>query len=241
MANDKGITIKMRTWVVLLLIVAAAGFATYKIVRYKKDVATLEQILKEKNGAIKTFTVIVNGLKEEVSEAELLVIDSQRALKKSEQYAERLKALNIRHVSTIGSLELRLAAMQDSLEVHNSVIFYDTVVTEVVQVDDTPMLPLPASFGFQDEWVTSWGIITEDGMGESGFTIDKLPIEIVLGSRGFFKPVYVSQVGTSNPHVTVTKQQFIVTDQTKSRTPWLIGGGFVLGVSATTALFLLTR
>ena len=153
---------------------------------------------------------------------------------------ERLKKLNIRHVNAIGSLELKVAAMEDSLRVVKGTVFYDTVVNEVVKVDDRNLIEIPASFGFQDSWVTSWGIIHEDGMGESGFTIDRLPVEIVLGSKGFFKKTYLSQVGTSNPHVTITKQQFIVTDETKRITPILVVGGIgVIGGVVTT--LLLTR
>jgi len=244
MANDKGITFKVRTWIVLLVIAAVVGFATYKIVQYKKDVVTLSQEMQKKDKSIKRFTIVVDGLKEEVSEAHFFLIKSQRALKKSEQYAERLRALNIKKVNAIGELNLKIAAMEDSLQVYKSSVpvIYDTVIYDIADVevvDERPMIELPASFGWEDRWATSWGVITEDGNGEAGFTIDELPIEIVLGSRGIFKPVYVSSVATPNPYVQVTKQNFVVTNQTKKTAPILVAGsigvigGFLTGIMLT--------
>lgn len=235
MANDKGVTIKVRTWVLLLAIVLLAGFATYKIVKYRKDVAALEHILKEKDGAIRTFSVIIDGMKEEVRETNLLYVSSHRALKKSEQYAERLKKQNIRYVNAIGSLELKIAAMEDSLKVVKGTVFYDTVINEVVKVDDRNLIELPASFGHDSKWAESWGIIYENGLGETGFKIKSLPINITLGHRGWLKPSYVALASSPNPLVDINTIDFVITQQNRYK-PILIGtglgvvGGVVLGI-----------
>ena len=64
----KKITVKRYVLITItVLLLTGAGYVAARIARYQKDVKALNHILNEKNGAIATYDIVVDGLLEEVS------------------------------------------------------------------------------------------------------------------------------------------------------------------------------
>lgn len=229
--------LEIRGWIILVLALILSGATTYFIVDYvktKRDVKRAHLAIDAYSNAVKRYVITVDSLQEQVIEAEMIVYDKSRSLRLSQAQETRLRKENIRKVNAITHLELRLSASQNNLPIKR-----DTVFIEVEKVDNWPMIELPASFGWVDDYAESWGIITEDGNGESGFTVNNLGLDITLGNRGVFRKQYISAISSSNPHVEFDASQTQLVVKKKAR-PYIVVGSASL-ILGTVATLLLTK
>ena len=235
--KEKVIKVRLATLIFALMVLLVSSgivWTVTKIRQYKRDLVALNQSYEHEKDVGRMYKIHVDGLEEQVVETKALVVESQRALREAEQYAERLKELNLRKVNTIAQLELAIAMMEDSLQVYKSDVFpiVDTVFIEVADVGGVPMIELPASFGNETPEYMTWAVIDEYGLGTTGFEIKKLPLNIVVGSRGFLNQKFVASVSSPMPQVTINSQDVVVA-QPKTRVwPYGVVGGasFLLGI-----------
>jgi hypothetical protein len=221
-----------------LLILAVLGLSVYGGIKYYLK---YERAVKELNKAevnLRIYDAVVGEQREKIYESRLVIAEVERKLEISEDQKERLKQMNIRNVKVIGQLELQISSYRDSLTIYNP-REYDIEVEggeyemiEVEQTADGAMLPLPASFGYQDEWVKQWAKIDTSGLGSIGFELEPFMIDLTLGSRGLWNKSYVSAASTDSPHVVISKNSFQMVDSRKKVWPYVaVGGlGVILGV-----------
>jgi len=202
----------------------------------KSEIADLNTLLSERDTAIVRYSVTIDSLEYQVAETSLLVIESDKSLKKSEAYAERIEALNLRRVYTIGELNVRIAVLEDSLHLKGGT---DTIRVEtLITKDDTvPVVRLPFEFGKTNRWMFANASVDTSGLGTIDFMIRELPIELTLGSRGLLRKSHVASVASPNPYVNIDKNNFVVVSS-KSKAPLLLGTGALIG---GLTVYLLTR
>ncbi len=230
--------LELRGWILLVIALVIAGttfFFVRDYVKTKRDVKRAHLAIDAYSNAVKRYVIVVDSLQEQVIESEIMVYAKDKVLRLSQAQVERLKKENIRKVNAITHLELKIASVQSRLPITH----YDTVIEYVEKIDDRSMIEIPASFGFQDEWVTQWAVIDESGTGEIGFEVTSLPLDITLGSRGVFKPQYISAISSSNPYVAfdASQTQLIVKKKAK---PYIIVGSASV-IIGTVATLLLTK
>lgn len=209
---------------VLLIIVVSLG----------KEVKRQQNVTNGLQSIISSYVIEVDTLRESVYETQAVVVEKESQLQLAEQEILRLAQLNIRNVNMIASLELKVTALRDSLLLMDNT---DTVhVIEYITEEDTlNVVEIPLEFGWETHNIVSWGGIDETGLGYSGFVVDPLPLNIVLGSRGFFQKQYVSSVSTSVPEVKVTHQHTQIVIPKRKAWPYAVcvSVGVVAGVVLT--------
>lgn len=232
--KKKTINIRLATLLILLLACTAA-YLVFKVVRYRQDVKVLNTSINSKDQAIYAYRALIGGLETTVHETEVLRLESDRALRKSRVYSDRMKALSLRRVYVIADLELKIAFLEDSMEVVEASpsVIYPTSGTAVVEdaKPDSPTISLPASFGRETDWFLTQALINEAGMGSIHFELKSPTLDLTIGRRGVFQKSYVAAVSSPNPYLTIQKQNVVLV-QKKNPTPYIIGGALGLGFVA---------
>jgi len=222
-------------WIILAILVAGLIYTSYKWSMYKRDVHALSSQLQQKNSNLHTFKIVVDGMQETITETKTLLIESNRALRNSEAYGERLRKLGIRKANMIGSLEFEVSSLKDSLKVTSGTVIVDSIYIESGTTGG-PSIELPLSFGVEDDWMVAWAEVDVNSLGTVGFKLKNTPLEITVGSRGFIRPSYVASVASSNPHLVITDQSITVVGTKKKSKLLYIGGGIILGGVVTLLL-----
>jgi hypothetical protein len=203
------------------------------IVNLNSDKKEAQSLNNAYEGKISRYEVEVGDLKEQVYETQLRVADKQRELELTIEQVERLDELNIRNVQMIGSLRLSLKAYQDSLAIRQGP---DTIVLTKYVRDSTGVFEVPegSTWGWEDEYASSYAGIDKYGYGYSGFDVKPFEIDISLGSRGVFRKDYVSAITTDMPYMDVTGIDMqVVKQKNRGLKGFLIGGaigGIVTGL-----------
>jgi hypothetical protein len=228
-------TVKVKTWKITAALVVLTAILSWLVIYLNSERKSALNLVGVQQGVITEYSIKIDTLKEKVYETELIVVDRKKELNLSKEQLKRLAAQHIKDIKVIAELELQISALRDSLILNRGV---DTVsVEEVIMGEDTvSVVRVPFDFGWKDSWASSWGAVSVDGLGTSGFEVTSLPLDIVLGSRGVFNKSYVSAASSPNPYVCVS-QNNVQLVQKKSRgvmvvtTSAVIGGivGFVLG------------
>jgi len=239
MAKEEKV-IKIRLAGIILFVITVLGVVGIFKVKEERD--RVRMVLQDREETIERYEIEVDSLREYVTQAELWIFNKDKKLALTQAELDRIKQLNLRQVYTIGRLEMTVSALKDSLS-----LWRDSVRVETVYVDNPddpegpsiPMIELPASFGWEDDYVRSWGLITADGYGESGFDVKSLNIDLTLGSRGWLSPDYVSVVTTDNPYINIDKNNFSVVQPKKIR-PVIVGVSVGL-VTGTVLGYFITR
>ena len=228
-------TIKVWHLIVIILIVVASYSALLSIVRgkYHSEVDRLNIELYEAKMKLNSYDIKVDSLTEKVSESELIIISKQKALKNLEKEYERIKQLRIRDVELIGKLELDIKVLKEK------VAPVDTVVI-VKDCDDKKgsFIKLPLEYRYSDRWASIYTGIDTIGLADQSFKIKQLPLNLVIGTKGYFSnKTQVASVTTESPYVNIDDVRFIkVEDKRKSPANYTIKG-IVAGLAAGFLLF----
>ena len=95
------------------------GFAIVALgwlaIKYYSDMKAYRAAYDGEVRKTSAYIIKVNDLEEKVRETGVWVFAKETALRLTEIERDRLKALNLKHVKTIGSLELTVAALQEDL------------------------------------------------------------------------------------------------------------------------------
>ena len=221
-----------------LVFLAILGLSIFFSIKYHSAYKNALQSLEQAEQNIRIYGITVDDLKETVYESRIAIVETQRQLSLSRAQAERLKAQNIRKVQVIGELELSISSYRDSLLLYKKVdtVYYPVGVEQTV---DGAMLPLPVSFGSQDDWLTQQAVINERGLGSISFELEPVKLDVTLGSRGLWNKSYIAAISTDNPHVAITQNEWSMIDPKKKATPYILVGTLDIAVGGVVTLFLL--
>lgn len=225
-------------WIGVAILIVAILFLAYKVRVYQRDIARLDNAIEQKSSIIRAYDIALKGEMVKVFESKLLIVESNKALRDSEAYSELLRAEKIRNVFAIGELRLTVDAMRDSLELFPT----EKPKSDMMGLINGPpkTITLPVEFGWEDEYATSYASINLSGKGTTGFKLESVPVTVTLGSRGMFRKDYISAVTTPSPYIWIDYNNFVL-NLPKSKTPLLLGAGFIGGVAASLAIFWLVK
>ena len=215
---------KIKVWhIVLLSAIIGAGIAIALVVMAKK-VDRLTGVANEANQQVIYYSIMVDSLKENVSEAALSIRLKEQEIIVTNEQIERLKAEKIKYLNAIGSLRVQLSAAKDSLAVKAPA---DTIIREVMVISDKPMIELPLSFDYNDRWISMNGSVDTMGMGTLTTVLGDTPVDIALGSK-MFRRDYITAISSPNPYIQFDMMniQLVVPKRTKT---YVIIGGVALG------------
>ena len=239
--------VEIKLWKLMLAVAIVTAGLIWLVIHMVNLNRGLTATNERNEAVLYTYDIVVNDMREKVAERKLLVAETQRLLKLSRDQVERLKEQNIRNVYAIGQLKLQLQAVRDSLPLSRDSIRVPVEQIPASNVSSTssiwdmtadgaeqktrPMVEVPLRFGWEDEWARSWGTVSINGLGESGFIVKDLPIDLTLGSRGVFNKSYISSVSTPSPYVAIDENNFNLV-KTKNHLPYYMAGSFVAGMVA---------
>jgi hypothetical protein len=228
------LTIELRWIIIPPVLLGCAVWLTIASVRgnHQREVDRLNTALYQSEQEITRYRIRVNGLEESVAEVNLIVVDKDSEILQLKEEKERLRELNIRKVSVIGSLEATVSLLKDSISVQ---VTDDSKPSWGAFVPDktNPVLPLPARIPYEDEWASVLVGITTSGYASFDFNLSPLPVNIVIGEKkegAFKKAENVAVVTTPCPYVTFDDTKMVLVDETKPKWPYVVGGG-VLGAA----------
>lgn len=221
-----------------LCFLSILGLSIFLSIKYYSAYKNALNSLEQAEANIRIYGITVDDLKEKVYESRVALVATQRQLSLSVEQVDRLKEQDIRKVQVIGELELKVSSYRDSLLLYKK----GDLEWELVDIEDTPdgpMLPLPVSFGYQDDWLTQQAIINERGLGSISFEMDSVKLDVVLGSRGLWNKSYIAAISTDNPHLAITQNQWQMIDPKKKATPYILVGTLGIAVGGVVTLLLL--
>lgn len=228
-------TASIKTWKITAVLIVVTVILSWLVIYLNSERKSALNLIGVQQGVITEYSIKIDTLKEKVYETELIVVDRKKELNLSKEQLKRLAAQHIKDIKVIAELELQIRALRDSLILNRGV---DTVnVEEIIMGEDTvSMVRVPFDFGWKDSWASSWGAVSVDGLGTSGFEVIKLPLDIVLGSRGVFNKGYVSAVSSPNPYVYVSQNNVQLVQKKKGRTAALVTSSALVGALAALLL-----
>lgn len=221
---------------------AVAVYFYFGMVRYKGEVDRVSNSLYEArmemlNDSI-DYTKKINGMLRRVSEAEALVVSSDKELKRLESEYERIKKLRLKDLKSISDLNLEVDILQEKLELKDTVVvtIYDTTSNQSYSY---ARLPLRADMN--DRW-TNLSILIDKDSSNYDLNID-VPLHGVIGYKrnGLFqKKTPVSILDTPVPYVNINKNNVIFVDPDpvwyEDKLLWLSAGG-IIGVVGALLIF----
>jgi len=230
-------TIQIKLWQVILIlsVVSLSIFALFRWSehKYQLKLDNASTALYRSDRDIKEYEIIVSNLSEYVSEQELLVVSKDEAIRSLKQETERLRALNIKHVNTIGELRMKIDILIDSIPPSDTLIIYKDCNQDIGSY-----VKLPLFYRYDDKYVKLTTTIGIDGLSDMNFAINPFDINVVLGTKKeslFKKSSQVSIVSTSNPYVDVEAVKFMVVED-KRKSPLYYYG---VGAGSATGLIIL--
>ncbi len=217
-------------WILAIILVLTALYYVGGISpRKERDRANLS--LYEANTAIKKYEAEIGDVKRYVSEKDLLIIENDKLIKDLKEENERLRELNIRNVSVIGSLKSEVNVLNKKLQV----VSKDTDTIYISDVIEDDCIPVPIELVHKDEF--SWANVSLSmENAEINFGLTQLDFNLVIGEKGGLlkKNVDVVSVDTPNPYINVQDVKFVVVKEKakwyQKKFVWLIGGGILGGL-----------
>jgi len=216
---------KVKVWHIAALGVVIGALVTYLVISMSSKIDRLTRIVDETNGQVEFYKIVVGNLEEQVFESELIIREKEKLVEVTSEQMARLKAEKIRYLNAIGSLNLQVSSLKDSLSVK---VPPDTIVRIVEIIDDRPMMELPAYFDYNDRWISMYAEIDTTGKGLISAALGEAPINIAMGSR-LFKRDYVTAISSPSPYLSFDKVDVQIVAPKKLK-PLLIVGGIGIGV-----------
>lgn len=234
-------TIRIKIWhiIALTLILAASFYLGRGKYRSEADrvSAALYEARQEMMDDSIDYTKTINGMERRVSEAEAIVVQSDRELRRLESEYERIKKLRLKDLKSISDLNLEVNILREKLELKDTV-FVTIKDTISDQMHDYVRVPLRADMN--DRW-TDLSILIDRDSSSYNLYID-VPLHGVIGYKrnGLFqKKTPVSVLDTPVPYVNINKNNVIFVDPDpkwyEKKVFWL-GAGGLAGVIGTLIL-----
>jgi hypothetical protein len=225
------VEIKLYQLILVLTVVILSVIALFKWSghRHQLELDNASQALYRSERDVNQYEIIVDNLAEYASEQELLVVSKDRVIKAMEEETERLKALNIKHVRTIGELRLRIEVLAEGVPADTIVIYHDC------HEDEGSYAKLPLTYKYDDHFVELNTMISTDGLSNMNFVIKPFDMNLTLGTKKeslFKRATEVSVVTTPNPYVDVEAMKFMVVDDNR-KSPlyyYAVGAGSATGL-----------
>jgi hypothetical protein len=233
------IEIKLYKIILVLTVLTLAVIALFRWSghRHQTELDNASQALYRSEKELNRYEIMVDNLAEYASEQELLVVSKDRVIKAMEEEAERLKALNIKHVRTIGELRLKIEVLAEGVPADTIVIYQDC------QEDEGSYAKLPLFYRYDDHFVKLTTMVGIDGLSDMNFVIKPFDMNLTLGTKKeslFKRATEVSIVTTPNPYVDVEAMKFMVVEDNR-KSPlyyYAVGAGSATGLVVLLNLLL---
>jgi len=191
--------IKNRTLVIIIGVILLATFALGGYLGYKKADNASNAFIIALNDTIKHYKVTVNNLTLYVAEKNQLVTTQREALQRGEIERAELKALNLKKVSEITALNLKIEALMQNIPNTGTIVYLDTCMG--YDIPQAAML-LPFSFIEENKWMNLRGDFDEWGRLDVSL---KIPAKLDVWT-GLDKNTkqYKAVVTADNPYISIT-------------------------------------
>lgn len=219
---------KTKNFLILILALILVSFFAGHMITFKKRNAAYGQVMALTD-SISAYTVVIDDLETRVFEKQQVIGTMEQAIAAGILEEDRLKALNMKHLSQISKLEGELKAAIDSIPLPDSIFVTDTIETGPGEGKTYAILPF--SWEYKDQYLGLKTGIHEDKT--AWFDLEaQVSLYITLGD---IKKKPVAAVTTPSPYVTITDFNVVnIQEQTLLyKHPWIPwAGGFVGGVAS---------
>lgn len=214
-------SIKLRYIVLLAIALLIGVFLFGGYVGQKRSDNASEPLISTLNGRIRTDSVEINNKTVYISEVEQELLSEREARRQGEIEKEELRKLNIKHLSTITRLNLRIDTLLSDVTHTGTTVQVDTVIIEGRQEN---ALLLPFDFSRQDEYLDLFGTFSREGQLDIDILIDS-PVDLWL-DLGNKKNPPKATVTSESTYINILSVKSINVDFPK---PKKIGVGFHVG------------
>jgi len=152
--------ISIKYIVLAILILFIAAFVGGGLVGLKKGKNSLNATIDSLNAKISYYTVVIDGSNSYIAEKEQEITTLRRAIRNGDIEKEELRKLNIKHLSEITRLKLRIDTLIQNISHTGAMVRVDTVIVEGRKEN---ALLLPFSFSQQDEYLDLYGTFNLKG------------------------------------------------------------------------------
>ncbi len=214
-------TIKIKTWIVVLAILGAftGTFFVGKYIGQKKTNRALESIIDSQSGIIKTYEYKIGELTKIAYEKEQVIATQKEIIRKGVISKEELRVLHLKSLTEITALRGKIEILQDSIN-------HSGVVVDTSEYIGETFVILPFEFRDSTKYYDIWGDMDTTGMMSFGLDV---PVELSVWSgkdqdiRGNYKVIVTSL----NPFVKIMEIKSYKFDVPRPK-KWGIGivGGY---------------
>ena len=214
------ISVSVKQIVVGVIIVAILAFIFIGRYKYRRETDRLSAALYDAQGVVRQSEATILKQKIYISTADVQIVSSQSAIKKLEEEKAYLKKLHINDVKSITKLELQIDILQKQGVYRDTIIVRDTITNDIDTVRQA---------NYKDQWVTASVLLYPD---KPVFSISLYsPVKVWIGYTGILRPKATVAVTTTNPYISITKNQTIIVEDKKKllqkRYPYLLVGGVI--------------
>lgn len=214
---------RVRTVILLILALILVSFFAGNLMTFKKRNAAYGQVMALTD-SITAYTVVISELETQVFEKQQVIGTQEQAIAAGLLEVDRLKKLNMKHLSQITKLEGQLHAAISDIAIPDTMFITDTI--EVGSGEAKSYLKLPFSTGYSDQYLWLDFGVGEDKKG--WFDMDAhIPLTITLGDR---KGSPIASVSTPSPYIRITDFNVVnIQEQKWYMKPWLPWAGGAAG------------
>jgi len=232
-------TIKINILNTLIIIAVSTIFFSIVRGKYHREVNSARTALYDAEKRLFddsiSYRLEIDGLMRNVNEKSVIVVSTQKALRKSEIEKERLKKLKVKDVLVISDLNLTVDSLVGVLNTDMEVVSGGVDLGDLLaNANKDKYAELPINASYSDEWTTLGVEISQLG---SAFTLaQNIPLTGTIGWKktGLFKQEITSFVDCPVPYININKNNVLVVEEKKKwhqRGLVLFGCGVVTGLA----------
>jgi len=182
---------------VVILLISAILYSGYLLGSRKIDRA-LQATIDAQNDQIQKYITRIGDDSVFIAQKDTEILSQREAIKRGDIERKELRALNLKQVSEINRLNLRVDTLLEDISHTGHIIRIDTVF-----VDSMPhnAILLPFSFNKTDQWLSLKGSFNSIGKLDFSFKMN-IDIDLWVGRLKGSKEL-TSIVTTANPYVNV--------------------------------------
>jgi len=234
------IEIKVKYLIALILLLGLCIYALSALSghRHQLEVDSANLIALHKQDSIVGYSLYIDNLERTAYANEVLIMSSDKEIKRLSSEVERLKALKIKDVSLIGELKTEIEVLKKDVipESGDDKPMWSSFIPE----KESFAIKVPATYNFSDRWADVTTFIDKEGIGTMDFKVSPLNLHLTVGTQktGFMKTSPIVVVDTDNPYISISEQNIVLVDEQKKTPLHYVAVGTVIGVVAFFGLSL---
>jgi hypothetical protein len=203
---------KTTTAILIVVLLGASIFFLGKCSTKADRQQGIENLIAARD-SVKTFSLVISGLRNTVVEKNAMILSQKEAIKAGVVDRDRLKALHLKDLVTNADLTATIRILRDSLDLPPDVVF--------VTVKDTSgshlAIVLPYEWKFQDEYLS---LTTGIRINKKAYFDIGVPISGTMSighvKSGLFKTVPKGVFTTENPYLKVNSMDILIVEEPKT-------------------------